>query len=151
MSCPGCTAWKGWRQIPAQVCTTHKPVFLAPATVLLALWGKQSLWIVYDTCKTCKGPVPCYLWGRIPREALCERGVHPQASVGPDPNRAPVWSCSLCRLNSHSFLRALQEFQRLSRQDLNQMPCHSPGKSPKVTGMCHTHALYTTLSHSCCG
>lgn len=101
MSCPDCTAWQGWVQIPAQARAIPMPVFLAPATVPLVLGGKRGLRIVCDTYETCVGPVPLLPRGRILREGLCGRGKCSQASVGPGPNAAPVESRSFCRSSSH--------------------------------------------------
>lgn len=141
MSCPGCTAWRGGVQIPAQACAIPMPVFLAPVTVPLVLGENKVFRLFVNTYETCVDPVPLLPQGRILGEGLCGRGKCSQASAGPGANAAPVESCSVCRLSSHSFLRAVQECQRLSSEDLSQMPCHSPGMSPKVTAMCHI--LYT--------
>lgn len=127
----GTNSGSGLRNSHACVsCTSHSAS---------SAWGKQGLQIVCEHIRDLRGSCPPQ--GRILGEGLRGRGKCSQASAGPGANAAPVESCSVCRLSSHSFLRAVQECQRLSSEDLSQMPCHSPGMSPKVTAMCHI--LYT--------
>lgn len=58
MSCPGCTAWQGWVQIPAQACAIPMPVFLAPVTVPLVLGENKVFRLFVNTYETCVDPVP---------------------------------------------------------------------------------------------